>query len=223
MKHLLLLLTLLSPFGIGHSSFAAAQRPNILFILADDMGWQDTSVPFAKARTKWNDRFSTPALERLARDGMKFTQAYSCAVCSPTRVSLITGQNEMRHHVTQWTHLSGDAPTTDRPHSTLSSAAWNCNGLQPTPGLAHAVSAPALPALLKQAGYARCILARATSARRRHPVRIRRVLVSMSASAGGLQAAAAVTGVRKTLVRRAARTVRFARGISIIISGRTST
>jgi len=153
MKHLVLLLTLLSSFVIRHSSFAAEQHPNILFILADDMGWQDTSVPFAKERTKWNDRYRTPALERLAREGMKFPQSYSCAVCSPTRVSFITGQNEARHGVTQWTHLSGDAPTTDRPHPALSSASWNWNGLQPASGLAHAVSAPALPALLKQAGY----------------------------------------------------------------------
>ena len=38
---------------------AAAQQPNILFILADDMGWQDTSVPFGPERTKWNDRYRT--------------------------------------------------------------------------------------------------------------------------------------------------------------------
>ena len=69
-----------------HSALAA--RPNILFILADDMGWQDTSVPFGPTRTPFNERYRTPGLERLARDGGKFTQAYSCAVCSPSRVSL---------------------------------------------------------------------------------------------------------------------------------------
>jgi arylsulfatase A-like enzyme len=137
---------------IGATAFSAAPL-NILFILADDMGWQDTSVPFAQERTKWNDRYRTPALERLAREGMKFTQAYSCTVCSPTRVSFLTGQNEVRHHVSNWTHLGGDEPTTDRPSPTLSHAAWNWNGLQPVPGLAHAASAPALPALLRQAGY----------------------------------------------------------------------
>ena len=130
------------------------QRPNILFILADDMGWQDTSVAFAKERTKFNDRFHTPALERLAREGMKFTQAYSCAVCSPTRVSFLTGQNAARHGVTQWTHITGDKPTPDLPHPTLSHAAWNWNGLQPVgSGLPHSVEAPTLPALLKESGY----------------------------------------------------------------------
>jgi len=132
---------------------AAEKQPNILFILADDMGWQDTSVPFAKERTKWNDRYHTPALERLAREGMKFTQAYSCAVCSPTRVSFLTGQNESRHHVSNWTHLSGDEPVTDLKHPDLLYAAWNWNGLQPEAGIAHGVSAAALPALLKEAGY----------------------------------------------------------------------
>ncbi len=132
----------------------AAEHPSLLFILADDMGWQDTSVAFAKERTNFNDRFHTPALGRLAREGMKFTQAYSCAVCSPTRVSFLTGQNQTRHHVTQWTHITGDKPTPDLPHPTLSHAAWNWNGLQPAgTGLPHSVEAPTLPALLKEAGY----------------------------------------------------------------------
>jgi arylsulfatase A-like enzyme len=147
MKHCL---ALIAALAVAQETPA---KPNLLFILADDMGWQDTSVPFARERTKWNDRYRTPALERLAREGMKFTQAYSCAVCSPTRVSLLTGQNQVRHGVTQWTHLRGDAPGTDRPHPDLAPAPWNWNGLQPAPGLAHSVSAPTLPALLKQAGY----------------------------------------------------------------------
>ena len=61
----------LALFLIVSGLSAAAERPNILFILADDMGWQDTSVPFAKDRIKFNDRFQTPALERLAREGME--------------------------------------------------------------------------------------------------------------------------------------------------------
>jgi len=130
-----------------------AQPPNILFILADDMGWQDTSVPFGPERTKWNDRYRTPALERLASEGVKFTQAYSCAVCSPTRVSFLTGLNTPRHHVTQWTYLAGDASTTDRPDDRLDPAPWAWNGLQPEPGLAHSCVAPALPALLGDLGY----------------------------------------------------------------------
>lgn len=132
---------------------AADAQPNILFILADDMGWQDTSVPFGPKPTPFNERYRTPALKQLAGSGMKFTQAYACAVCSPTRVSLFTGQNQARHGVTQWTYLSGEAPSSDLPHPTLSPADWNFNGLQPKRGLAHSVSVQTLPELLKQAGY----------------------------------------------------------------------
>ncbi len=128
-------------------------KPNILFILADDMGWQDTSVPFGPETTVFNTRYQTPALAYLAARGMKFSQAYSCAVCSPSRVSLLTGQNEARHGVTQWTYLSGDEPLSDLPHPTLTCANWNWNGLQPEPGMKHAVYEENLPQLLKDAGY----------------------------------------------------------------------
>jgi arylsulfatase A-like enzyme len=136
----------------GCSADENHSRPNILLILADDMGWQDTSVPFGPERTHFNDRYHTPALEQLAREGMRFTQAYSCAVCSPTRVSLMTGLNEARHGVTQWTYLSGDAPSSDLTHPDLSHAAWNWNGLQPLP-MEHGVTGTTIPSLLKQAGY----------------------------------------------------------------------
>jgi len=129
------------------------QRPNILFILADDMGWQDTRVPFASEITPFNQRYKTPALVRLAEEGTKFTQAYACAVCSPTRVSLMTGQNEARHGVTQWTYLGGNDPTSDLNHPTLEFANWNWNGLQPQPGMEHAISVESLPGLLQKAGY----------------------------------------------------------------------
>ena len=133
----------------------AAGPPNVLFILADDLGWQDSSVAFGSKRTELNRRFETPALERLASEGTLFTQAYACAVCSPTRVSLFTGQNAARHGVTQWTYLSGDQPSSDLHHPTLDPAEWNWNGLQPVaanPG-PHAVHAIALPERLRQAGY----------------------------------------------------------------------
>lgn len=145
---------LLACLFLTWSTVGWANQPNILFILADDLGWQDTSVAFAAERTRWNDRYRTPALEQLARQGMKFTQAYSCAVCSPTRVSLLTGQHEARHGVTQWTYLSGDQPSSDLPHPTLTYAKWKWNGLQPPGGgLSHSVEAKLLPRLLQQAGY----------------------------------------------------------------------
>ncbi|HBE67008.1 MAG TPA: sulfatase [Planctomycetaceae bacterium] len=136
------------------ASSAASDRPNVLFILADDMGWQDTSAEFGPERTSYNDRYHTPALERLAEEGMKFTQAYACAVCSPTRVSLFTGQNEARHRVTQWTFRSGEQPSSDLTHPSLAAANWNWNGLQPSDvTIPNSVNAATLPALLKQSGY----------------------------------------------------------------------
>lgn len=66
-------------------SAAAQDRPNIILFLVDDMGWQETSVPFYRERTPLNDRYRTPNMERMARMGVKFTQAYACAISSPSR------------------------------------------------------------------------------------------------------------------------------------------
>ncbi len=63
------------------------RRPNIILFLVDDMGWQDCSVPFWTQPTKWNKRYHTPNMERLAAQGLKFTNAYATPVCSPSRVS----------------------------------------------------------------------------------------------------------------------------------------
>jgi arylsulfatase A-like enzyme len=135
----------------GMRAHQGADRPNIVLFLVDDMGWQDTSVPFYTSRTPFNDRYKTPNMERLAREGMKFTQAYACSVCSPTRVSLMTGMNAARHRVTNWT-LRRDT-STDAPQGTLELPAWNVNGMSPVPGIARTVYATPLPALLKRAGY----------------------------------------------------------------------
>jgi len=147
------LLLLLIVVGCSPRETRTTEKPNILFILADDMGWQDTSVPFGPMQTKFNQRYQTPTLQRLAAEGVKFTQAYSCAVCSPSRVSLMTGLNEARHKVTQWTYLSGDRPSSDLPHPTLSPSDWNWNGLQPEAGLPNAISTEVLPEIFKKAGY----------------------------------------------------------------------
>ena len=64
-----------------------ARRPNILLFLVDDMGWQDTSVPFGSDTTALNRRYHTPAMERLARRGVRFTDAYAAPVSSPSRCS----------------------------------------------------------------------------------------------------------------------------------------
>jgi len=131
---------------------AAPPKPNIVLFLVDDLGWQDTSEPFYVRRTPLNDRYKTPNFERLARTGVKFTQAYACCVCSPTRVSLMTGMNAARHRVTNWTLRRNE--TTDAAHPTLELPAWNVNGMCPVPGVERTVYATPLPALLRAAGYA---------------------------------------------------------------------
>lgn len=121
---------------------AAETRPNIVFFLVDDMGWQDTSVEFHAERTPFNGFFHTPSMERLAANGVRFTQAYSCAVCTPTRVSWMTGQNPTRHHVTNWT-LKGE---TSHKSAQLLPPPWKTEGLQPG-------DAPTAAGLLRAAGY----------------------------------------------------------------------
>ena len=94
----------LPPMAHGKSPAPEAQRPpNILLFLVDDMGWQDTSVPFWDTPTHLNRRYHTPNMERLAAQGMMFTQAYASAISSPSRCSLLTGSNAARHRVTNWT------------------------------------------------------------------------------------------------------------------------
>ena len=118
-------------------------RPNIIVMLTDDQGWQDTSEPFATERTPLNEHSRTCNLERLADEGMRFTNSYSNAVCTPTRVELMTGLNHARTPVFNWTHFRDEA--TDRPHPDLTIPKWNTNSLQPVPGIPLSVHARTLP------------------------------------------------------------------------------
>ncbi len=122
---------------------AAAPKPNVILFLVDDMGWQDTSVPFHTEPTAFNRHYRTPNMERLAAQGMRFTNAYACSICSPTRTSIMTGQNAARHRVTQWTLRPGrdQSQKTDA----FRSPEWNVNGLQP--------GRATLPGLLRAHGY----------------------------------------------------------------------
>ena len=77
----------------------AQDRPNIVVILADDMGWGDSSTYGHKVTR-------TPSMGKLAAQGMKFTQGYSASVvCSPSRSAILTGRTPYRNGV--WRHLSG--------------------------------------------------------------------------------------------------------------------
>ncbi|MDA0195471.1 MAG: sulfatase [Bacteroidetes bacterium] len=127
--------------------------PNIIMFMVDDMGWQDTSVPFWSQRTPFNERYHTPNMERLASQGMKFTQAYATPVCSPTRVSLMTGMNAARHRVTNWTLDKDVLKPAELKHERLSFPLWNVNGMTPDSTVKNAVYATPLPSLMRNAGY----------------------------------------------------------------------
>ena len=125
--------------------------PNIIFFLVDDMGWQDTSVPFWDSVTTQNKKFHTPNMERLAKQAMKFTNAYANSICTPSRVSLLSGMNAAHHRVTNWTEFKDKA--VDAKDSLLQIPDWNVNGLSPIPNQAKSVYATPLPQLLKDNGY----------------------------------------------------------------------
>jgi len=128
-----------------------AAKAHIVLFLVDDLGWQDLSEPFYRERMPFNDRYKTPHVERLAARGMKFTRAYASCVCSPSRVSLMTGMNAARHRVTNWTLRRNES--TDARDEQLIFPAWNVNGMSPVRGIERTVFATPLPALLKGAGY----------------------------------------------------------------------
>ena len=130
-----------------------SSHPNIILFLVDDMGWQDTSVPFWDTITNFNKRYHTPNMERLAREGMKFTNAYATPVCSPSRVSLMTGMNAAHSRVTNFTNPAQKNTTTDVADTTFNEVPWNVNGLSTFPNISRTVYATALPSLLRDAGY----------------------------------------------------------------------
>lgn len=148
------LLTLALPLagltGYGQSA-QLEKRPNIILFLVDDMGWQDTSVPFWEKETPYNKMFETPNMERLAAQGMKFTQAYACSISSPSRCSLFSGMNAARHRVTNWTYPKNQS--TDRKSDVLQLPEWNVNGICQVPGIEHTTQVTGLAQVLKDNGY----------------------------------------------------------------------
>ena len=70
--------------------------PNIIFLLVDDLGWNDVGC-------YGSTFYETPNIDRLAKEGMRFTNAYAaCPVCSPTRASILTGKYPARLNITDW-------------------------------------------------------------------------------------------------------------------------
>ncbi len=107
-------------------------RPNIVFFLIDDLGYGDLGC--------YGNTFAeTPHIDRLCRDGMRFTQAYASApVCSPSRASILTARTPARLHLTQW------IPGTLYPHKKL---------LEAPSSLHLDLAVPTLAERLRQSGY----------------------------------------------------------------------
>ena len=70
------------------STSCLAERPNIVLIMCDDMGWSDIGC--------YGGEVETPHLDRMAAEGMRFTQFYNCAKCTTTRASIVTGLHPRR-------------------------------------------------------------------------------------------------------------------------------
>jgi len=120
---------LLAAGCVQYSEAASSRLPNIVFILADDLGWGDLGC-------YGHTRLKPPRLDRLAREGALFTQFYvNASVCSPSRCAFMTGQYPARHRIHG--HYADPKQNADRGMS---------NWLDP--------NVPNVASLLKSAGYA---------------------------------------------------------------------
>ncbi|WP_254512228.1 sulfatase-like hydrolase/transferase [Anatilimnocola floriformis] len=99
-------LTVLWISAIAHSQEAEKKpRPNVVLIVIDDLGWADLGC--------YGSTFhKTPQLDKLAKQGMRFTDAYAaCPVCTPTRAAIMTGKYPARLNITDWLPGRGDMPS----------------------------------------------------------------------------------------------------------------
>lgn len=132
-----------SLFCVGNA--CAQDRPNIILFLVDDMGLMDTSVPFIvdqngePQRQPLNNWYRTPNMERLAQQGIRFSTFYAQSVSSPSRASIMTGQNAARHRTTNWINAESNNRDTFGPYE------WNWKGLSYADQI--------YPSVLKKAGY----------------------------------------------------------------------
>lgn len=94
-------------------SLQSAEQPNVVLFLVDDMGWMDSGVYGSKY-------YETPNIDRFAQRAMRFTQAYSQPLCSPTRASILSGQYTARHGITT---ASGHQPPQPAGHVFLKDTA----------------------------------------------------------------------------------------------------
>ena len=133
--------------GDGASAYGQSlRRPNVVLILADDLGWSDTTL---YGQTSY---YRTPNIARLADRGMTFTRAYAASpLCSPTRASILTGWSPARHGITApQCHL----PVIRLEPTVPASAAAKQRAVQPNSVTRLATSHTTIAEVLRDAGYA---------------------------------------------------------------------
>lgn len=114
---------------LSGQSLLAEERPNVIVFLVDDMGLMDSSLPFLTDETgkpvryPLNDWYRTPNMERMARQGVRFSTFYAQSVSSPSRACIMTGQNATRHHTTNWINSESNNKTPFGPKD------WNWKGI----------------------------------------------------------------------------------------------
>ena len=113
---------------LGSTMLRAAEKPHVIFILVDDMGWSDPSC--------YGGQVPTPAMDKLAAEGMRFARFYTASpICSASRCGIITGQFPARWKITSYLQAKAGNAQCEQ-----------ANFLDP--------EAPSMPRAFKQAGYA---------------------------------------------------------------------
>lgn len=133
MRKLIILISI--GFVFYSPSLIAQKQPNIILFIVDDMGMTDATNP----------QFHTPNIALLAKEGVKFSNAYATPVCTPTRTSILSGMNAAHHGVTNWTSPTKN-DNSDANDAQFNPSNWQMNGLSP-------LAYTSYPQLLKQAGY----------------------------------------------------------------------
>ena len=145
-KYFLKFVFLISYFLLNCSG--QKKQPNVVFFLVDDLGWKDTEI-------YGSNFYETPNINKLAENGVRFTQAYAtCHVCSPTRASILTGKYPARLQLTDWLKgRSNIMPRSNYDYERLKTAKFHQQlplTSVPTPGMKSAISKTNEPSKITQ-------------------------------------------------------------------------
>ncbi len=140
------------PATAAVSARSTPRKPNVIFILVDDLGWADVGCNGSRF-------YETPNIDKLAAEGMRFTDAYAaCAVCSPTRAAIMTGRYPARLGVTDWirSRFQGGKIPDDKRNPTEYVGGSKQKLLCPPNALWMELDEVTIAEALKPAGYVSC-------------------------------------------------------------------